>query len=391
LQLRRFARHSAARREAAAVATSSTLKFDNNRQPRLRTPSMSDSKDADGRVAAWLQPLADAAAPCGPDLEYDNDFLALTQAAAGKPESQFGPAEAADWRLAREKAEELLDRSRDIRIAITWMRAGLHTSGIAALAPGLGLLCGLIETHWEHVHPMPDPDDGDPYARVNALGILRENEGLVGDLREAFPVNDRTIGQLTVHAVEVALQLAPALPKATPVSKDQMLQMVAAAVAKDATLRDAVKQSALGVRQLVKITKERLSVSAAPDLQPLVKLIDAIVSVLPPEPNAAEEGAEGGEATGAGGAAAAAAAAPRRGLSGTVDSREEAIRAIDMVCEYLERAEPTNPAPLFLRRARNLIGHNFLQLMKVLAPDALAAVAKVVGVDPAGVKDPGGA
>ena len=111
---------------------------------------------------------------------------------------------------------------------------------------------------------MPDPDDGDPYARVNALGILRENEGLVGDLREAFLVSDRTIGQLTVHAVEVALGLTPALPKATPVGKDQMLQMVAAAVAKDATLRDAVKQSALGVRQLVKITKERLSVSAAP-------------------------------------------------------------------------------------------------------------------------------
>lgn len=348
---------------------------------------MSDPKDADNRVAAWLQPLADAAAPCGPDLEYDNEFLALTQAAAGKPESQFGPAEPPDWRLAREKAEELLDRSRDLRIAITWLRAGLHTSGIAALAPGLGLLCGLIETHWDHVHPMPDPDDGDPYARVNALGILRENEGLVGDLREAFLVSDRTIGQLTVHAVEVALGLTPALPKDTPVGKDQMLQMVAAAVAKDATLRDAVKQSALGVRQLVKITKERLSVSAAPDLQPLVKLIDAVASVLPPEPTAAEEGGEGGEAAAAGGAAAA----PRRGLSGTVDSREEAIRAIDMVCEYLERAEPTNPAPLFLRRARNLIGHNFLQLMKVLAPDALAAVAKVVGVDPAGVKDPGGA
>jgi len=343
---------------------------------------MSDPKDPGNPVAAWLQPLADAAAPCGPDLEYDNDFLALTQAAAGKPDSTFGPAEPPDWRLAREKAEELLDRSRDIRIAITWLRAGLHTSGIAALAPGLGLLCGLFETHWDHVHPMPDPDDGDPYARVNALGILPQNEGLVGDLREAFLVDERTIGQLTVHAVEVALGLAPALPKDTPVGKDQMLQMVAAAVAKDATLRDAVKQSALGVRQLVKITKERLSVSAAPDLQPLVKLIDAVASVLPPEPTTADQLAEGGEA---------AAAAPRRGLSGTVDSREEAIRAIDMVCEYLERAEPTNPAPLFLRRARNLIGHNFLQLMKVLAPDALAAVAKVVGVDPAGVKDPGGA
>jgi type VI secretion system protein ImpA len=78
-----------------------------------------------------------------------------------------------------------------------------------------------------------------------------------------------------------------------------------------------------------------------------------------------------------------------RGLSGAVNSREEAIRAIDLVCEYLERAEPTNPAPLFLRRARHLIGHNFLQLMKALAPEALADVARVVGIDPESVQEPG--
>ena len=71
-------------------------------------------------------------------------------------------------------------------------------------------------------------------------------------------------------------------------------------------------------------------------------------------------------------------------------SREEAIRAIDLVCEYLERAEPTNPAPLFLRRGRQLINHDFLQLMKVLAPDALSEVARVVGVDPDTVESPDG-
>ena len=345
---------------------------------------MSEFEDLEAKVAAWLQPLPDAAAPCGPDLEYDNAFLALTLAVSGKPESQFGPAEPPDWPAARAGAEELLGRSRDLRIAITWLRAGLHTNGVIALAPGLGLLSGLIETHWDHVHPMPDPDDGDPYARVNALTILRENSGLLGDLREAFLVNERTIGQLKVHAVEVALGVAPAQPKDTPVGRDQVVQMVAARVAKDPDLRTAVRQSAQRVRQLVTLSKERLTTMVAPDLQPLVKLIDTVASVLPPEPVAADEAAEGESGAAVGGAAAAAP----RGLSGSVNSREEAIRAIDMVCEYMERAEPANPAPLFLRRARHLINHNFLQLMKVLAPDALAAVAKVVGVDPAGVKEP---
>jgi type VI secretion system protein ImpA len=257
---------------------------------------------------------------------------------------------------------------------------------VAALAPGLGLLCGLMETHWDHVHPMPDPDDGDPYARVNALTILRENNGLLGDLREAFLVNERTIGQLKVHAVEVALGIAPAQPKDTAVGKDQVMQMVAARVTKDPELRTAVKQAAQRVRQLVTLSKERLTSLVAPDLQPLVKLIDMVVSVLPPEPVAPDETADGVTGAATGGAAVAAP----RGLSGSVNSREEAIRAIDMVCEYMERAEPANPAPLFLRRARHLINHNFLQLMKVLAPDALAAVAKAVGVDPAGVKEPDG-
>jgi type VI secretion system protein ImpA len=78
-------------------------------------------------------------------------------------------------------------------------------------------------------------------------------------------------------------------------------------------------------------------------------------------------------------------------LTGGVHSRQDALRAIDMVCEYLERTEPTNPAPLFLRRARRLISHSFLQLVKELAPDALAEVARVVGVDPDTVllHDPG--
>ena len=49
----------------------------------------------------FAEPI-DGESPCGPDCEYDNDFLALSQAVVGKPEQQFGdtviPAVDPDWR-----------------------------------------------------------------------------------------------------------------------------------------------------------------------------------------------------------------------------------------------------------------------------------------------------
>ncbi len=347
---------------------------------------MSDLDEAPALIATWLQALPDADAPCGPDLEYDNDFLALTQAAAGKPESQFGAAEAPDWRGAQEMAEALFGRSRDLRVAITWLRSSLALHGYAAFGDGLRLINGLLEQHWDHVHPLPDPDDGDLYGRVNALTVLRENVGLLAELRDARITDDRAIGLLKVRDVELVLGLSTAIAGHTDYGKDRLEQMVAAALAKMPALRarclDAVEQ----VQRLIALSGEKLG-SDAPDLRPLLVIAKGVAATLPPEAVAADEAA-GGDADGEAGAGGGAVS--RRGLSGAVTSREEAIRAIDLVCEYLERAEPTNPAPLFLRRARQLISHNFLQLMKVLAPDALAEVARVVGIDPDTVEDPAG-
>jgi type VI secretion system protein ImpA len=346
---------------------------------------MSDVEAIENRVAEWLQPLSDESAPCGPDLEYDNDFLALTQAAAGKPESQFGPAELPVWRNVTGMAEALLDRSRDLRVAIVWLRGCLHTQGYGALPTGLKLLNGLIDTHWAHVHPMPDPDDGDPYARVNALTLLRENEGLLGDLRAAMLIEDRSVGMLNVRSVELALGLAPARSDEETVGQGQVSQMLAAALAKNPALRTQCSEAVALVRQMMSLLNEALGSELAPDLRPLYGLVNGVLGCLPAETEidvAAEDAGSAGESAGIGGGGSGGGASSKKGLSGSVNSREDAIRAIAMVCEYLERTEPANPAPLFLRRASQLINQNFLQLMKMLAPDALASVAGLVGIDP---------
>jgi len=340
---------------------------------------MSDLEEADAKITAWLQPLSDDEAPCGPDLEYDNDFLALTQAVTGKPESQFGPAEPPDWRKASTLAESLLDRSRDLRVAIQWLRAGLHLHGYAALLPGLRLLAGMVEGLWSGVHPLPDPDDNDPYGRVNALTLLREGEGLIGDLRSCHVLRDRAIGEIRGRDVELASGLAEPLADETAPGLESLRQMIAAAAQADDAIPRHAQAAAEEVGRLDGLVGAQLG-SAAPDLAPLRRLVEAVQALMPgAEPAAASDAGE----------PAAGEPGEARGLAGSVRSRDEAIRAIDMICAYLERHEPTNPAPLFLRRARQLIGHNFLQLMKELAPGALPDVARMVGVDPESVETPG--
>ena len=65
---------------------------------------------------------------------------------------------------------------------------------------------GLLEQFWDTLHPLPD--DGDAYARMNALAVLREHDnGLLGDLRQSVLFNIRGAGDQRVRAVEIALGL----------------------------------------------------------------------------------------------------------------------------------------------------------------------------------------
>lgn len=333
-------------------------------------------------VDAWLQPLPDEAEPCGKDLEYENEFLELTKAAQGKPETQFGPGEAPNWREVREMAEALMERTRDLRVALLWVRACVNLMGFSALPRGLRLLHGLLENFWEQLHPMPDPDDGDPFSRANALAILPEPEGLLGDVRQCVLFSLRGSGELRVRAIAITLgQVAPKEGE-TVFTKEQLGQMIARAVEQVAELHDRPQAALAEYQSLVKFMGGKFGVEAMPDIKPLSDLLKGVQSLMPvPVGDAADAGGEGeGEGPSEGGANAR----PKAAL-GSVTTRDDALRAIDLVCDYLERTEPTNPAQLLLRRARKLINHNFLQLIKELAPDALHEAARVMGVDPESV------
>ena len=340
---------------------------------------MSEQEVGSSVVEQLLQPLADEAEPAGPDLEYDNDFLALQQAATGRPETQFDAGSPPDWRDVREQAQALLERTRDLRIGVYWLRAMVHLEGFAALSQGLRLVHGLLENFWDTLHPLPD--EGDFYARVNALAVLREQDGLLGDLRQAQLFNMRGIGEVRIRSAEIALGLLQPNEDEMPIERDRLQQMFADAVAQRPQLRDSMAGALGRTRELVTLIGERFDSQEAPDLKPLVVLLNALKSLFPAEDAPlAEEEADDRPAVDATANPGSPATVARS--SGEILSRDDAVKAIEKVCAFLERTEPTNPAPLLLRRASRMINRNFLQLMKELAPESLSEVARLMGVDP---------
>jgi type VI secretion system protein ImpA len=329
-------------------------------------------------IDGWLQPLEGEA--CGEDLEYDIAFLELTQAAAGKPETQFGPAEPPQWPMVRELAESVLGRTRDLRVALLWGRAVINLEGLPALPAALQLLHGLLDRFWDEVYPRNDPDDGDAFARISVLGSLDTLDGMLGDVRQSLVVNDRRLGGLRVREIEIALDRLPPRADESARTAGQIQGVLGEFAELGEQLRTCHAQSVDAVKQLQRLMNDRFGIDSAVDLKALRGMLDAVAAMMPePEPGAAEADGDRQERS------EAEVEAPRRGSGGglhSIDSRQDAIKAINMICAYLERSEPTNPAQLLLRRAERLIEKNFLQLVRDLAPEAVAEVARIMGVDP---------
>jgi len=325
-------------------------------------------------VDSWLEPLPGAA--CGDHLEYDEEFREMEKAAAGRPASQFDPEDVPpDWRAVLAHTQSLFERTRDLRIAVYWTRACMRLEGVASLTEGLRLIHGLLSRYWEELHPMPD--DGDAYARVNALNEMGSLRGMLGDLRDSLVLDDRSVGELRGRDVEVALGVLEPRSGDVAYSSSTVEQMLREGAQAKPELREFPAQALAKVTELQQLMRDRVGYASAPELEALVTTLTGLRDLMP-----AADAGDG--AAGEGGSGEAEGDSPRRGggrsLTGSIESRNDALRAIDMVCEYLERTEPTNPAQLLLRRARKLVNKNFVELVRELAPESLNEVARVMGI-----------
>jgi type VI secretion system protein ImpA len=337
-------------------------------------------------VEHLLAPVSEEA-PCGPNLEYDAVYSSLDQASRGKPEQQYGstiiPAEEPDWFEVRRLATELVDRTKDLRVSCLLARALLETGGFSAFAEGLALNRGYLERYWPSVHPLLDQeDDNDPTLRVNTVSLLSDPATTVRSLRMIPMVSSRMLGQFSLRDLGVAMgEVPPGLNEEAPKLSSieaafmdcdlEQLKENTAAIGQSLEHAEAIETlmtDQVGAARAVSLEKLRDTLR---ELHHVLKTklsqrdVDQLADQAGEEPG---QTADGGRDVG-------------QRLSGEIRTREDAVLALEKVCQYYLRHEPSSPLPLLLSRAKRLANKSFLEIMKDLSPDVVEQIRALGGPD----------
>jgi type VI secretion system protein ImpA len=315
---------------------------------------------------ALLNPISDDA-HCGPDLDAAGDpaYVELGVAAEWKDakfvgEQEVAAAVAPDWQKVKESAAELLAVSKDLRIAKHYVAALAHTEGLPGFAGGVRLLRELLERYWDALHPALEGVDDD--WRKNLVMELNAERGALGGLRAAPLAESRKIGRFALRDIEA------------PDGKAEMLrEAIRDSDAAATTLRLEASRQALadleGIQAIFRTQQPRLGVEF-PLVQKLLRRAQQALG------DALGVASEADEAAGA----LAAEAGHDAAAQGKLRNRADARRQLESICEFLERTEPSHPAPLLIRRAARLLDLSFLDIIRDIAPDAAGQIENLGGL-----------
>ncbi len=329
-------------------------------------------------VEALLAPVSEDS-PCGENLEYDASFIEMVQAGEEKAAQQMGDsvieAQPADWKTVRKLSEELTRRTKDLRVGMLLTRALLHTAGPVGLADGLAFLLGLIERHWDHLHPELDPDDdNDPTMRVNVLIALVDDAALLRPIHMAPIVESKAMGRFSLRDIEIAR--GDLIPGGAEEPADTA---VVDAAFMDAPLEElqataqALKASIETAKKLETVLTEKVGTSFATDLSALPERLGKVQTAMSEQLQRRGVDSPGAEVS------EVAVQPTGESVSGAVNSREDVIRVLDKACHYYERYEPSSPVPLLLRRAKRLVAKDFMEILRDLAPEGVSQAEKISG------------
>jgi len=345
-----------------------------------------------------------AAAPAGADVEFDPAYFALEKLAQGTPESVMGdevkPAEEPDFGAVKKAALALFEKTRDLRVAMILATALLKEDGLVGFRDGVALIKGFLEKLWDQFYPKLDPsDNNDPMIRINILKGF-DGDGSAADLykfklrvREAILTNSKQrIGRFSYRDVQIAKGELPPPPakEGQPAVPPPDTALI------NAAFEDTPTEHLLDLQMALAETVELLAGADAalaakigpgqgPDMTGLKAVLSLVRGVLDeqlarrgigdaPAPASANPG--GASAPGAGTAHAPGAGVA---LSGEISSRSDVIRVLDKICEYYDRFEPASPVPIFMRRAKRLVTMSFVDMIKDLAPEAMAKIEVFTG------------
>jgi type VI secretion system protein ImpA len=314
-----------------------------------------------------MQPVS-AEAVAGPDLAYDPKRQEIEAAFEAARLADKGEGEAPDWPAIIRSIKEQGKLTKDATLAVYLARAGARAQRLPDVALGCAFLAGMFETWWDQIHP--SLQEYGFQGRKGACESLVSISDFLGPLRRVVLVAHPRLGQFTAEQIEAF---------ATQGDSAENAGMFRAAVAEiDAAEIEASVSALEEIRNAVSRVDAVLTAKAdgdtgtnfAPTYEALDSIRNALVTatgVGAPAPAAAAD---------SGGGEAQASQAP--GMTGSIESRADVIRAIEAIIGYYSRHEPGSPIPLVLDRAKGWVNMDFLAILNDINPSGAEDAKRVL-------------
>ncbi len=322
-------------------------------------------------VETLLEPVSEDN-PVGENLEYDSErqeIEAAFETSAGGGAANEGDT---DWRAIVRMIEAQSARTKDISLAVYLMRAGARMAQIDIVETGAKFLAGLVGNYWDMVHPQLE-EYGFQGRKAPCEALTRIGEFL-GPLKNIILIRHARLGEYSSADIERFAQNG---------DSEEGYGMFRAAVQEvPPEDLDAVVQQLDTIIEALKITDgvmtanaEGTSVNFAPTYEVLKSMRSGLAAFT--SSGAGEDEVETSDdmsvpaSSGGGGRSG-------MGAPGSIESREDVIRAIDAISDYYRRKEPTSPVPMALRRAREWVTLDFLAVLEDIAPNSVAEARAVL-------------
>jgi len=338
--------------------------------------------------------------PCGPDLELegDADFLNFMATADGllpkafyirnpkDPDSESKPFNVKDearggFDVASQFATitSLLGRTRDVRLLTLGAKFSILNRDLEQFVGYVQGLESLLETYWEESNPKGE--DGDYSMRFVALQTLDDNAPVVFPLMYTPLFEDRRFGSVTYRTALLAEGAVAARDE-----DEEKLDLSAARRAFDevdlellAGRRDQVKALNDSLAHIGAIFLDKAGYEMVPSFDRLSDTAKKIQALLDQTLARRDPSLASGEASEQAEGDQPAEAPVGGSVSGPIKSFAEAIAALAAVADYYQAKEPSNPALLLVRQAKDLVGKPFLDVLRILIPGHMDYAVMKIG------------
>jgi type VI secretion system protein ImpA len=145
--------------------------------------------------------------------------------------------------------------------------------------------------------------------------------------------------------------------------------------------RDGIQVGLAAIQAIVRVFHEHSGQRPNLDLlQQTFKRVGEFYAAHEADDGAEAGGDEAGDEAGEGGGGGAGEGAGKSPRSGGLASRSDAVRILQQVADFLRKAEPSSPAPMFIDRAIKLLQMDFNAIVRELMPDSKDRIEMLGGI-----------